>query len=195
LRESRWKRRNQEFESTVGRNTNGTTGENKNVACQPIQSCVVDNGKLLSNLYIIIITDKLIHYLCRVGRHYFCVSPTIQSLQILLDIHLVMKGVLRHNHLWLMSLILCHHAICTDTLVKVCVQDAQALPVHIVHIHLCLSHHSRHMWLLRWWWEHRIRWGRGKGWRVSFCWTRYTSLQFSHIKISLKPTYNTVDLC
>jgi hypothetical protein len=60
LRESRRKRRNQEFESTIGRNTNGTTGENENIASQPIQSCVVDNGKLLANLYIII-TDKLIH--------------------------------------------------------------------------------------------------------------------------------------
>jgi hypothetical protein len=55
LRESRWKRRNQEFESTIGKNTNGTTGENENIASQPIQSCVVDNGKLLTNLYIIII--------------------------------------------------------------------------------------------------------------------------------------------
>jgi hypothetical protein len=43
-----------------------------------------------------------------------------------------MKGVLKHNHPWLMSLILCHHAICTDTLVKVCVHDAHAIPVHIV---------------------------------------------------------------
>jgi hypothetical protein len=60
LRESRRKHRNQEFESTIGRNTNGTTGENENIASQPIQSCVVDNGKLLGNLYIII-TDKLIH--------------------------------------------------------------------------------------------------------------------------------------
>jgi hypothetical protein len=59
LQESRRKRRNQEFESTTGRNTNGTTGEN--VASQPIQSCVVDNGKLVTNLYIIIITNKLIH--------------------------------------------------------------------------------------------------------------------------------------
>jgi hypothetical protein len=60
LRESRRKRRNQEFESTIGRNTNGITGENENIASQPIQSCVVNNGKLLANLYIII-TDKLIH--------------------------------------------------------------------------------------------------------------------------------------
>jgi hypothetical protein len=60
LRESRRKCRNQEFESTIGRNTNGTTGENENIASQPIQSCVVDNGKLLANLYILI-TDKLIH--------------------------------------------------------------------------------------------------------------------------------------
>jgi hypothetical protein len=60
LRESRRKRRNQEFESTIERNTNGTIGENENIASQPIQSCVVDNGKLLVNLYIII-TDKLIH--------------------------------------------------------------------------------------------------------------------------------------
>jgi hypothetical protein len=55
LRESRRKRCNQEFESTIRRKTNGTTGENKNIASQPIQSCVVDNGKLLTNLYIIII--------------------------------------------------------------------------------------------------------------------------------------------
>jgi hypothetical protein len=60
LRESRRKCRNQEFESTIGRNANGTTGENENIASQPTQSCVVDNGKLLGNLYIII-TDKLIH--------------------------------------------------------------------------------------------------------------------------------------
>jgi hypothetical protein len=50
LRESRRKRHNQEFESTIGRNTNGTTGENENIASQSIQSCVVDNGKLLANL-------------------------------------------------------------------------------------------------------------------------------------------------
>jgi hypothetical protein len=50
LRESRRKRRNQEFESTIGRNTNGATGENENIASQLIQSCVVDNGKLLANL-------------------------------------------------------------------------------------------------------------------------------------------------
>jgi hypothetical protein len=55
LRESRRKHRNQEFESTIRRNTNGSTGENENIASQPIQSCVVDNGKLLTNLYIIII--------------------------------------------------------------------------------------------------------------------------------------------
>jgi hypothetical protein len=60
LRESRRKRRNQEFESTIERNTNGTIGENENIASQPIRSCVVDNGKLLVNLYIII-NDKLIH--------------------------------------------------------------------------------------------------------------------------------------
>jgi hypothetical protein len=54
LRESRRKHRNQEFESTIGRNTNGTTGENENIASLPTQSCVVDNGKLLANLYIII---------------------------------------------------------------------------------------------------------------------------------------------
>jgi hypothetical protein len=60
LRESRRKHRNQEFESTIGRNTNGTTGDNENIASQPTQSCVVDSGKLLANLYIII-TDKLIH--------------------------------------------------------------------------------------------------------------------------------------
>jgi hypothetical protein len=59
LRESRRKRRNQEFESTIGRNTNGTNGDNENIASLPTQSCVVDNGKLLANLYIII-TDKLI---------------------------------------------------------------------------------------------------------------------------------------
>jgi hypothetical protein len=58
-RESRRKRRNKEFESTIGRNTNRATGENENIASQPIQSCVVDNGKLLANLYIII-TNKLI---------------------------------------------------------------------------------------------------------------------------------------
>jgi hypothetical protein len=57
LRESRRKRRNREFESTIGRNTNGSTGENENIASQPTQSCVVDNGKLLANLYYII-TDK-----------------------------------------------------------------------------------------------------------------------------------------
>jgi hypothetical protein len=60
LRESRRKRHNQEFESTIGRNINGTTGENENIASQSTQSCVVDNGKLLANLYIII-TNKLIH--------------------------------------------------------------------------------------------------------------------------------------
>jgi hypothetical protein len=60
LRESRRKRRNQDFESTIGRNTNATTSENENIASQPTQSCVVDNGKLPSNLYVII-TDKLIH--------------------------------------------------------------------------------------------------------------------------------------
>jgi hypothetical protein len=82
-----------------------------------------------------------------VGRHSFRVSPTIQTLQVLLKMHLVMKGVLRHSHQWLMSLILCHHVICTDTLVKVCVYDVHALPIHIVHIHLCSSDHSSHMWL------------------------------------------------
>jgi hypothetical protein len=60
LRESRRKRRNQEFESTIERNTNGTKAENENIASQPTQSCVVDNGKLPCNLYVII-TDKLIH--------------------------------------------------------------------------------------------------------------------------------------
>jgi hypothetical protein len=60
LRESRRKRRTQEFESTIGRNTNGTTGDNENIASQPTQSCVVDSGKLLANLYIII-SNKLIH--------------------------------------------------------------------------------------------------------------------------------------
>jgi hypothetical protein len=57
LRESRRKRHNQEFESTIGRTTNGSTGENENIASQPTQSCVVDNGKLLVNLYYII-ADK-----------------------------------------------------------------------------------------------------------------------------------------
>jgi hypothetical protein len=192
LRESQWKRRNQEFESTIGRNTNGSTGENENIASQPTQSCVVDNGKLLANLYYII-SDKLITKLC-FNVVYIKVSrkPILRPTE---HRNLVMKGVLRHNHLWLMSLILCHHAICTDTPVKVCVHDVHALPVHIVHIHLCLSHHSRHMWVLRWWWEHHIWWGRGRGWRVSFCGTRYTSLLLSHVKISLKPTYSTLDLC
>jgi hypothetical protein len=74
-------------------------------------------------------------------------KPTLRLTE---QLNLVMKGVLGHNHPWLMSLILCHHAICTDTLVKVCVHDAHALLFHIVHIHLCLSHHSCHMWLLRW---------------------------------------------
>jgi hypothetical protein len=60
LRDSRRKRRNQEFESTIGRNTNGTTGDNENIASQPTQSCVIDCGKLLANLYIII-SNKLIH--------------------------------------------------------------------------------------------------------------------------------------
>jgi hypothetical protein len=61
LRESRRKRRNQEFESTIGRNTFGTTIDNQNIASHPTQSCVVDNGKLLANLYIMPVTDKLIH--------------------------------------------------------------------------------------------------------------------------------------
>jgi hypothetical protein len=52
LRECRCKRRNQEFESTIGRNTNGSTGENENIASQPTQSCVVDNGNLLANLLL-----------------------------------------------------------------------------------------------------------------------------------------------
>jgi hypothetical protein len=52
LRCSRRKHRNQEFEGAVGRNTKGTTGENNNFASQPTQSCVVNNGKLLGNLYI-----------------------------------------------------------------------------------------------------------------------------------------------
>jgi hypothetical protein len=60
LRESRRKRHSQEFESTIVRNTFGTTIENENITSQPTQSCVVDNGKLLANLYIII-TNKLIH--------------------------------------------------------------------------------------------------------------------------------------
>jgi hypothetical protein len=47
----RW---NLEFESTIGRNTNGITGENENIASLPTHSCVVDNGKLLANLYIIV---------------------------------------------------------------------------------------------------------------------------------------------
>jgi hypothetical protein len=64
--------------------------------------------------------------------------------------NLVTKGVLKHNHPWLMSLILCHHVIYTDTLVKVCVYDTLVLPIHIVHIHLCSSDHSRYLWLLRW---------------------------------------------
>jgi hypothetical protein len=144
LRESRRKRRNQEFESTIGRNTNGSTGENENIASQPTQSCVVDNGKLLANLYYII-SDKLITKLC-FNVVYIKVSrkPTLWLTE---HRNLVMKGVLKHNHPWLMSLILCHHAIC---LVKVCFHDAHALTIHIVHIDLCLSHHSCHMWLLRW---------------------------------------------
>jgi hypothetical protein len=147
LRESQRKRRNQEFESTIGRNTNGSTGENENIVSQPTQSCVVDNGKLLANLYYIII-DKLITKLYS-NVVYIKVSrkPTLQLTE---QWNLVMKGVLTHNHPWLMSLILCHHAICTDTLVKVSVHDAHALPVHIVHIDLCSSDHSSHMWLLRW---------------------------------------------
>jgi hypothetical protein len=52
LRESLRKLHNQEFESTIGRNTNGTTGEIENIASLPTHSCVVDNGKLLANLYI-----------------------------------------------------------------------------------------------------------------------------------------------
>jgi hypothetical protein len=52
LRESRRKRRNQEFESTIGRNTNGSTGESENIASQPTQSYVVDNGNLLANLLL-----------------------------------------------------------------------------------------------------------------------------------------------
>jgi hypothetical protein len=51
-RESRRKRRNQEFESTIGRNTNGSTSESENIASQPTQSCVVDNGNLLANLLL-----------------------------------------------------------------------------------------------------------------------------------------------
>jgi hypothetical protein len=57
LRESRRKHRNQVFESTIWRNTNGSAGENENIASHPTQSCVVHNGKLLANLYYII-TDK-----------------------------------------------------------------------------------------------------------------------------------------
>jgi hypothetical protein len=52
LRESRRKRRNQEFESTIGRNTNGSTSENENIVSHPTQSCVVDNGNLLANLLL-----------------------------------------------------------------------------------------------------------------------------------------------
>jgi hypothetical protein len=138
LRESRRKRRNQEFESTIGRNTNGSTGENENIASQPTQSCVVDNGKLLANLYYII-SDKLITKLC-FNVVYIKVSrkPTLWLTE---QRKLVMKGVLKHNHPWLMSLILCHHVICTDTLVKVCVYDTHALPIHIVYIHECSYHH------------------------------------------------------
>jgi hypothetical protein len=61
LWESRRKRRNQEFDSTIGRNTFGTTIDNQDIASQPTHLCVVDNGKLLANLYIMPVTDKLIH--------------------------------------------------------------------------------------------------------------------------------------
>jgi hypothetical protein len=150
LRESRQKRHNQEFESTIGRNTNWSTGENENITSQPTQSCAVDNGKLLANLYYIyyIIGGKLITKMC-FNVVYIKVSrkPTLWLTE---QRKLVMKGVLKHNHPWLMSLILCHHVICTDTLVKVCVYGAHALLIHIVHIHLCSSDHSNHMWLFRW---------------------------------------------
>jgi hypothetical protein len=146
LRESRRKRRNQEFESTIGRNTNGNTGENENIKSQPTQSCVIDNGKLLANLYYII-SDKLITKLC-FNVVYIKVSRK-PNLWLTEQRKLVMKGVLKHNHPWLMSLILCHHVICTDTLVKVCVYDAHALLILLVHIHLCSSDHSNHMWLFR----------------------------------------------
>jgi hypothetical protein len=147
LRESRRKCRNQEFESTIGRNTNGRTGENENITSQPTQSCVVDNGKLLANLYYII-SDKLITKLC---FNVVCIKVSRKpTLWLTEQQKLIMKGVLKHNHPWLMSLILCHHVICTDTLVKVCVYDAHALLIHIVHIHLCSSDHSNHMWLFRW---------------------------------------------
>jgi hypothetical protein len=60
LRESRRNLRNQEFESTIGTNTVGTTIDKQNIVSQPTQSCVVDNGKLLANLYIMPVTDKSI---------------------------------------------------------------------------------------------------------------------------------------
>jgi hypothetical protein len=96
LRESRRKRRNQEFESTIGRNTNGSTSENENIASQPTQSCVVDNGKLLANLYYII-TNKLITKLCFNVVYIIKVSrkPTLRLTE---QRNLVMKGVLTHNH-------------------------------------------------------------------------------------------------
>jgi hypothetical protein len=59
LRHSQRKRRNQEFEATIGRNTKGTTCENENIASQPTQLCVIENGKILNNLYIT--TNKLTH--------------------------------------------------------------------------------------------------------------------------------------
>jgi hypothetical protein len=59
LRHSQRKRRNQEFEATIGRNTKGTTCENENIASQPTQLCVIENGKILDNVYIT--TNKLIH--------------------------------------------------------------------------------------------------------------------------------------
>ena len=59
LRYSRQNHRNQEFEATIGKNTKGTTVENENFASQPTPSCVVENGKLMTNLYIV--TIKLIH--------------------------------------------------------------------------------------------------------------------------------------
>jgi hypothetical protein len=58
LRYYRRKRRNQEFEATIGRNTNGTTGENENHASQTTQ-CVVDNDNQLNKPYIT--TDELKH--------------------------------------------------------------------------------------------------------------------------------------
>jgi hypothetical protein len=58
LRYSHRKCCNQEFEATISRNTNGTTGENENHASQTTQ-CVVDNGKELDKPYIT--TNELKH--------------------------------------------------------------------------------------------------------------------------------------